>query len=369
MAELLALTGRHLRTSVRSRAARAAVVAFALGLVLAALTGGDMPSASLLLIAALFVVLLVVTGFAVGAGTVLPDDRVAGREAWLATLAPPAWKRRLSVVLAGWLLAVGIGLVGGALAGGVATLVRDDLSLRGWQPVPLPATRMLGGAEPVEIHLPPVAAGHGEIELEVRPLIRGLQLIDVAEILWTTDLTTGSLRVPVRGPVRFTPPVGTRQVSLALLTPGVRMRIVEARRLGPARSPIPTLAWVGLLLGLCAGTVAPVAVLLSRATSGQTAAAGAFSLLMLGSVKDGMRDLAARLEPEGLHALVPAALEAFAFLAPEAPILEILVEATAQRAPPLGALGSVLPALGYTLLVAVLASVPAPAPLRVGVNT
>ena len=59
--------------------------------------------------------------------------------------------------------------------------------------------------------------------------------------------------------------------------------------------------------------------------------------------------------------LVPGLLEVFAFLTPDAPLLDLLVEATAQRAPPFGALELALPALGYTLLVAVLASVPAPA--------
>ena len=154
MTELLALTGRHLRTSARSRAARAALVALAVGLFLAAYTGRAMPSASLLLIGALFVVLLVVTGFAVGAGAVLPEDRVAGREAWLATLAPAGWKRRLAVVLAGWLLAVGLGVVGGALAGFVGGLARDDLAMRAWTAVPLPEARMVGGAEPLRRGLP-----------------------------------------------------------------------------------------------------------------------------------------------------------------------------------------------------------------------
>lgn len=369
MAELWALTGRHLRTSARSRAARAALVALALGLALAAWTGRGMPSASLVLVGALFVVLLVVTGFAVGAGTVLPDDRVSGREPWLATLAPPGWKRRLSIILAGWLLAVGIGLVGGAAAGVVALLARDDLALRAWSPVPLPAERMLGGSEPVVLDLPAGHPDHHLVELEVRPLIRGLRLIDVAEVVWTTPEATGTLRVPVRGPIRFVPPGDARQVRLALLTPDVRLRITDARRLGRERAPVPTLAWVGLLLGLCAGAVAPAAVLLSRGTTGQTAAAGAFSLLLLGAVKDGMRDLAARLEPEGIQALVPAVLDGFAFLAPDAPILDVLVEATAQRAPPLGALEAALPALAYTLLVAVLACLPAPPALRSGVNT
>ena len=369
MAELFALTGRHLRTTARSRPARAAAVALVLGLVLAAYAARGMPSPSLLLVAALFVVLLVVTGFAVGAGTTLPDDRVAGREAWLSTLAPPGWKRRLAVVLAGWSLAALLGLLGGALAGLVGQLARDDLALRSWRPVPLPEARMLGGATPLELEIPDALATHGELELEVRPLVRSMKLIDTADVVWTTEAGSDSLRVPVRGPIRFTPPPGSRRVSLALMTADVRMRLVDARLLGPTRAPVPTLAWVGLLLGLCAGAVAPVAVLLSRATSGQTAAAGAFCLLLLGSVKDGMRDLAARLEPDGLQALVPAVLDGFAFLAPDAPVLSVLVDATALRAPPPGTLGAALPALAYTLLVALLACLPAPRAWRQGVNT
>ena len=328
-----------------------------------------MPSASLVLLGGLFVVLLVVTGFAVGAGTVLPEDRVAGREAWLATLAPPAWKRRLAVVLSGWLLAVGLGLVGGTLAGVVGTLVRDDIVPRAARAVPMPEARMIGGSEPLRIALPADADPGSELELEVRPLIRGMNLIDAATVVWSTETGSGSLRVPVRGPIRLVPPEGSREVGLAIMTRNVRMRLVEARLLGRARAPVPVLAWVGLLLGLCAGAVAPVAVLLSRVTTGQTAAAGAFCLLLLGAVKGGMRELAARLEPEGFQSVVPVLLEGFAWLAPDAPILAVLVEATDQRAPPLGAFGLVLPALAYTVVVAVLASVPAPARLREGANT
>ncbi len=363
MAELWALTGRHLRTSARSRAARVALTLFLLGLGLAALMGRDGPSASLLLVAALFVLVLVVSGFAIGAGTVLPDDRVAGREAWLATLAPPGWKRRLSVVLAGWLLATSVGALGGALVGTVAALTRPDLALRGWSPVTVPGARLLGGADPVVVLLPDGAAEHRELEIDVRPLLSGEGRIDRVDVLWTTAEASGSFAASVRGPLRFRPPEGAQAVNLASLTPGVRLRIVGARRLGPARSPVPTLAWIGLLLGLCAGAVAPVAVLLSRATTGQTAAAGAFCLLLLGSVKEGMSSLAARLEPTGFEAVVPRVLDVFAFLTPDAPLLDLLVEATAQRAPPLGALGMALPALAYTLLLAVLACVPAPARL------
>lgn len=369
MTELIALTGRHLRSGLRSRAVRAAVVALVLGLALAGTTGEGMASAGFYLVAALFVVLLVVTGFAVGAGGALPDDRVSGREAWLATLAPAGWKRRLAVILAGWTLAVGFGVLGGAGAGLVGALTRDDLAPRAWSPVVLPQGGMIGGAEPLALDLPAGHPEHRELEIEVRPLLRGLALIDTAEVLWTTETGSGTLTVPVRGPIRLVPPAGSTRLQLASLTSGVRLRPIAARRLGPTRAPIPTLAWVGLLLGLGVAAVTPVAVWVSRVTTGQTAAAAAFSLLLLGSVKQGLREAATRLDPEGLQAIVPAALETFATLAPDVPLLAVLVDATAQRAPAPGAIGAALPALAYAALVAVPACLPAPARWRAGVNT
>jgi hypothetical protein len=132
---------------------------------------------------------------------------------------------------------------------------------------------------------------------------------------------------------------------------------------------VPTLAWAGLLLGLFAGTVVPAAVLISRATTGQTAAGAAFSLLLLGSLKGGLLALAARLPPHGLGAIVPPALAGFARLAPDAAVLDVLAEVTARRAPALGMLASAGPALLYTLLVACLACAPVPPRFARGVNT
>ena len=364
MHELLALTQRHLRTTLRSRGARVAAATFLLTAGAAPLlVGPGAEGASLLLLVLLLVIVLFVTGFAAGAGTVLPEDRVAGREAWLAALAPPGWKRRLSVVLAGWLLVAGLGLAAGAVAGVVVRIAQPTVDLRIAHALPLAGTPLLGGGAPVVIALPPAGAGLREIEIDVRPLFAGYEEapVDRVEVLWSTGAAQGRVPASVRGPVRILPPEGAGRIELALLTPRVRLRLVAARRLGPARATIPTLAWAGLLLGLFAGAVVPVGVLVSRATSGQTAAAAAFSVLLLGTVKGGLLDLAARLAPTGLTSVVPALLGAFAHLAPNVRLLELLAETSAQRAPALGVLATAGPTLLYTVLVAALACVPPPA--------
>ncbi|MDA1195404.1 MAG: hypothetical protein O2894_09500, partial [Planctomycetota bacterium] len=279
MRELLALTGRHLRTSARSRTSRVAVAVFVLALIAAVLAGRDAPAPSLLLAVATLALTFVAAGFAVGAGTVLPEDRLAGREEWLATLAPPGWKRRLSVVLAAWVIAAGAGLVGGALAGAVTAFVRADALFRAWEVVPLGESRLLDRAAPLEFALPAAPHGYDELEFEIRPLFRDFGRRDVVQIIWASGQQGGTFDASVRGPLRVPVAAKARALTLSTSTEGVRLRVVEARRLGPARAPVPALAWLGLLLGLCVGAVAPVAVLLSRGTTGQTAAAGAGCLL------------------------------------------------------------------------------------------
>jgi hypothetical protein len=373
MGELLALTGRHVRTTLRSRGARVAAAGFvlALGLV-AGLEGGARGGAGILLLGTLLLATVLVVGAAVSAGTALPEDRVAGREEWLATLAPPGWKRRLAVVLAGWSLTAGLGLAAGALVALAVGVADPDLHLRAWRPVPLQGVPVLGGRGEagLTLALPAADASLRELEVDVRPIFPGFSQMPTerVEVRWRGGGQQGRLRASARGPLRFGPPPGTRALHLECLTPHVRLRLVAARRLGPDRPLLPTLAWTGLLLGLLAAAAVPVAVLVSRATSGQTAAAAAFSLLLLGTVKGGLLEIASRLDPGRVNAAVPVLLRVFARLAPDTPVFHLLAEASARRAPSLGALGSVAPALLYALVVAALACAPLPRRLAVGAN-
>jgi len=370
MSELYALTVRHLRSTLRGRAARAGAVIFVLGLG-AALLLPDGTRGGLVLLAGLLVLVLFVSGFAVGAGAALPEDRVAGREAWLAALAPPAWKRRLAVVLAGWLLAVGMGLAGGIVVGALASVVRPDLTLRAHRAVPMPAGAVLAVGKPaVTLDLQP-DADHADLEIDVRPLYRladGMP-VDRVAIAWQAGGDSGVLQASARGPLRLRPGPAARSVRLELQTQRVRLRLGDARRLGGTRAPLLAIAWTGLLLGLLAGAVAPVAVLFSRATTVQTAAAAAFVLLLFGATKHVLITLASDLQPEGWLSIAPGLLRASAWIAPDVPLLHLIAEAGALRAPGLGAAGLLLPALLYTVLASVPACVPAPRALATGVNT
>ncbi|MDJ0520550.1 MAG: hypothetical protein QNJ90_00595 [Planctomycetota bacterium] len=368
MAELVALTSRHLRATLRGRATRAGAVLFVLALA-ATLLLPDASGGGLLLLAGLLVLTFFVSGFAVGAGAALPEDRVAGREAWLASLAPPGWKRRLAVVLAAWSLAVVMGVLGGLAVGGLALIARGDLALDTHEPIALPERALLApGAAPTAVALPPGGAGR-TLEIDVKPLYR-LQRAppDRVRIAWSAAGQRGTLEASARGPLRLVPPAGANSIELALETQRIRLRLAEARRLEPAGSPLVAIVWTGLLLGLLAGAVAPIAVLVSRATTGQTASAAAFLLLLFGATKHGLIGMAADLHIGGWLAFAPDLLRTVAWIAPEAPLLHLVAEAGALRAPGVAAAGLVLPALLYTAITAVPACVPAPAALSRGVN-
>lgn len=370
MAELLALTSRHLRTTLRARAVRAGALCFVLALVATTL----LPAASqggLLLLSGLLVLALFVSACAVGAGAALPEDRVAGREAWLAALAPPAWKRRLAVVVASWTLTVATGVLGGLAVGVLALASGRDMDLNAHTPVPLVGQPLLAdGAEPVTIELPQ-EGGATQLEMDVRPLYRlsSGAPIDRVRVAWAAAGERGAFVASARGPLTLSPPVGATSVRLALETKQVRLRLTAARRLAPAGGPLPAVVWTGLLLGVLAGAIVPVAVLISRGTTAQTASAAAFLLLLFGATKQGLFEMAADLDLGGLLAFAPGFLRGLAWIAPDAPLLHLVAEVGALRAPGVAALGLALPALLYTLLACIPACVSAPARLASGVNT
>jgi len=371
VAELLALTSRHLRGILRGRGARIGMLLFALG-ILATLLLPDPAAggAGVALLGSLLVLVLFVTGLAVAAGSVLPEDRVAGREGWLSALAPAGWQRRLSVILAAWLLAVGFGAVGGLVIGIALPLARPGVALRAHAPVPLPAGAVLtAGGAPVRIEAVP---GGSDLEIDVRPLFSrtsSFAPVDRAEVSWTAaDGSHGVIQASARGPLRLAVPDGATDLRLALRTPRIRLRLTAGRSLGAPRSIPLTLAWTGFLLGLLAAAVVPVAVLVSRTTTGQTASAAAVCLLLLGTTRHLLVSLAADLDVQGGLAFASGLLHALGRIAPDVPLLHLIGEAAALHAPGAAASALVLPVLAYTAVVGCLACVPAPRVLREGVN-
>lgn len=370
MTELCALVGRHLREMTRGRLARTALVLFVIGIALAAWLGArSEQAAALMLLSAVLVLTLLVAGASLGAGGVLPEDRVAGREEWLATLSPPAWKRRLSAALAGWLLAMGLGLVGGLVAGASVALLRSDVELRSSLPLEGAIPEFLPDAVVL-----PADALSGEprctLELDVRPRFRSMHAaVDRVEVWWKTEGGEDTVReVSVRGPLRIELGPDSRAVALDVVTRGVELRVTGARILGAAVSPVLSLALAGLLLGLLVGCVAPVAVLISRRTTGQTAAAAACCLLLYGAVKGALLTFAGDLALGNAGVVASGVLRGVGLLAPDAPLLGVLTETAAFRAATPGGLSVALPALLYGAVALALVALPAPRRFTEGTN-
>jgi len=369
MRELLALTSRHLRATVRGRAARAGAALFVLALIAAVALPEASRGGGLALLAGLFVLALFASGFSVGAGTALPEDRVCGREGWLAALSPPGWQRRLAVVLSAWILAVTVGTLGGVVVAALAAVSRPGLTVRTHTDLPLPQDVVLTArADRVALALTQ-DADRPDIEIDVRPLyLLHTAPIERARIAWEGGAASGTVEISAHGPLTLRPPADATSLTLRLLTPGIRLRLGEARRLGAPHAPWIPLLWSGLLFGLFAGTVAPVGVLVSRVTTAQTASAAAFVLLLFGVAKHGLITLAGDLRPEGVMAVAPDLLRAAAWIAPEAPLLDLVAQAGALRAPGLAAAGPLGPALLYTVVAGVLACWPLPRGWVEGVN-
>ena len=364
---LWALTSRLLRTSLRSRMAAATAILFGVGLVLVLWLGTrETHAAGVLLLGGLALVAFLVTGASVGAGSVLPEDRIAGREEWLSTLAPPAWQRRLAAVLAGWGLATALGLVGGLLVGALALALRPDVTFHRQATLAVPEQHISRGPDrPVQL---PLDGRAGMVEVDVRPrfdFYRRGQPVDRIDLRWRAGTVGGEREIPARGAVRLDVPAGATTLELSSLTEHVQVRVVGARRLTGTASALTVLGWSGLLLGLLAGAAAPIAVLVSRRTTAQTAAAAAFSLLLLGAARGTLLELAGQVDPEGWMRVAPALLQSLAWVAPDVAIFPVFEEVVAGRLP------TVTPgtALLYTAIAAALACLPTPRPFRQGVNT
>ncbi len=377
MSELLALTFRHLREMTRGRLARAALVLFVVALVLAAWLGTRSAQAeSLMLLGLVVAVALLAAGAALSAGGALPEDRVAGREEWLATLAPPAWKRRAAAALAGWTLAVALGTLGGFTAGIGVRILRPDVALRPSQALGNFDGHLLTADTPEwwELDIPRTKTNPEMwdrwLEVEVQPRYRSMLVpIDRVDIAVETDgVVVGKARTvttSVRGPIRVE--LGKdHSVRMRLLTAGVALRVGAVRTVNTKGSTVFALGWAGFLIGLLAGCVAPLAVLVSRLTTGQTAVAAACLLLLFGVVKGPLLTLAADLELGGAGEVAAKVLRGVGYLAPDASLLPLFGETAAHRVA--GGIGLAGPALLYGLVCLLLVSLPAPRRFTEGTN-
>jgi hypothetical protein len=373
VSEVLALAGRHVRSALRSRGPLVLLAAFAAGLAATFLlpTGEGFATATL---GALLLVGSVSAAAASASGALLPADRAEGREEWLAPHAPGAPKRRLAAALAGAGLALGASVAAAILAALVPLGGDADASLRASEEVPLPAHRRfrdpaLGGrTAPVVVAVGAALADEPGRALEVatrgilRPPSAGGSdaAPDRFEVAWTAGGATGTASVPFRGRLVVPLPPGAREVAFEARTEGMDLRFTEAHVLGGERSRLLTFLGAGLLLGILCASVAPVAVLVSRATSGPTAAGAAAAAILVGLLRGPLDDLALHLESGTLETMALGVLRGAMALAPPTDALGALEGPVSGRALDVASLATALPALAYGLAALVLAAVPLP---------
>ncbi len=362
MADALALAWFDLRTRLRGRAAAASLLAALAALALGLTVRGGAGAA---LATTWYPWALGAWAFGVAAASAatLPADRAEGRAAWLASLGPSAAARRAGAALAGAALAVGAGLGGGALVGLLAPLLGTARELREAEPVPLPALRRFrdpargGEPRPLALSLPPATAdGPRTLDVELRPLLllAEAEPPEQARLSWTAGVLSGETSIPLRGRLRLPLPAGAQDVVLRLEVPGLDYVVREAHVLGAARPFLPSALWMGLLVGLGAAWLAPLAVALSRGTTATTAAGATLVLVALAGMRVVLPDLQ-RLQPAGpLESLARGLVGLCVALAPDLGALSAAAEPAAGRALGAGALSglaALTPHLGASLLL------------------
>ena len=367
MGELQALVVRHLREAGRSRGVRVSMLA--LGLLLLAVLlglGGDGHASSTALLAGLVGAGVAAVAAAAAGGTVLPADRVEGREAWLATLAPPTALRRLPAVLGGSILAVAVGLGACVLLALLLPLVAPDLAVRRAAALAVaPGTRLPRG-EPEEGLLLAVPERSGDalsLAVVFRPLYFGdPSRADVGSplrVTWSHAGSRGTATLAYGRRVVFDLPPGTESVRLASASRAADLYVTEAHVLGAHAPLFATLLLAGLLLGGVAGLLSPFAVALSRFTSGATAVLATLLLALVGASRSFFLGLA----PTGGGATEDLGLEVVGFvarLAPDLSVLGALGDPLAGRALPVAALAGLLPLLPWAVVATLAAVLPLP---------
>jgi hypothetical protein len=174
-------------------------------------------------------------------------------------------------------------------------------------------------------------------------------------VAYTAGDEVGSVSVPWRGRLRVPLPEGARSVKLDLVAGGHDLVLVRGWVLGQPRAFLVSWLWAGLLLGFAAACVAPLAVTLSRATSGPTAAGAAVVVVLVAAMRSVLPEAELATTPGVLDRVARWILETSLALAPDLTGLSCAAEPAAGRAlgpACLGALGPLLPhALAWTLLL------------------
>lgn len=361
MASFLPLVAASLARRARARATPVLAAALSLGLVAAAAgSGGTVDSGAGPAVEAAFLVLGALAGIvAVGSGGALPSDRASGVDAWLASSAASPVGLRGAPAVAGAGLTLGavvLGTIGGIVALAVAgrlpeAEIASPLRISG--PVRLVAD---GTAPDTVLSIPRTGEPEVTVVLDGRTVFRTHDATARTDVPVRVDAGAGptARTFPLRGSTRLAFPAGAT-VRLRATDPDLAYVLREAVRIEGARSPALNLLLSGLLLGLGLAVGAPLATLLSRFTSGPTAALAAASLLGLGLVNGPILGLASDAEGAVGGRAAGAVLRSAAFLAPDLSGLARLGDAPRGRAIAVGAtLLDLAPAFGHAALTSAL---------------
>jgi hypothetical protein len=366
-----ALLAHALRARLRSPGAGALLVLAGGALVAATLARAGGGAGDPAALADAFLVAGLAAAFAAAAtGGVLPDDRASGRAEWLATLRPSGAAHRLATAAAGALLAVVAATAAAGLAAAVLALSGRAVPTFATTPLPLGEE---GGA--VLARLPEAAPeGSRVVEWDVAPRIRDLSREPPATIgarvTWRVGDVAGTraLEVPLRGSVRVEVPSRARVVSLAPAdaSAAVLPRAVAARTVEGRRPFAASVALAGLLIGVGCACAAPLAVLVSRATSAPTAALAAAVAVVVGVARDPLLAVAADVAGSEAAArsvvlrLGAGVVRLAALAAPDLRALGAVEGAAAGRAVSPSAFSGLWPALLHAAVASALLAVPGP---------
>ena len=361
MGDGLWLASRHWKTARRSRGTRVllALGLVALGLVVWSTSGSTSALAGFLVVGALGL------GAAAWAGGLLPGDRREGREAWLATLVPWGWVRRTAAAAAGVGLALVVAVAGSLLLGVILRARDPALVTRATEPQPeLLGARLRSGPETFSL----AGSVEGTRTLELVFGVRYGSIDDAGRKLnlrhQAGDGVAQTTLLAYRAPFRLSLAEGVDRVELTNETPGCELVVREARVLGKPRPAFWTFLLAGLILAATSVAVAPMAVAVSRRTSGPTASAVVLVLVLAGVVHAGLGDLSTAAAADGgdLQALGTRIVGATAAVAPDlSASLSLLAEPAGGRALHPGAVWrALLPLLLYGAIGFVLVCVPLP---------
>lgn len=361
MGSLRPLVAAGLARRVRARATPVLGVALVLGLAAAATTSGGTVDAGAgpAVEAALLVLGILVAMVAVGSGGALPADRASAVDGWLAASAASLPALRGAPAAVGGGLTVVASCLGALLAVGALALAGrlPDAEITATVPLAGPL-RLVADPSTADTVLS-IPYDHG---FDVTVILDGRTLFRTREATARTatpvriDAGSGATEraLPLRGATRLTFPSGA-SVRLRAAHPDLAYVLREVVWVEGRRSPASNLLLAGFLLGLGLAVGAPLATLLSRFTSGPTAALSAAVLLGLGLVHGPILGLAADAEGAVGGRAAAAILRGAAFLAPDLSGLAVLGDAARGRAIPAGAaLLGLAPACGHAAITTAL---------------